>query len=93
MRIAAFLLDDCQPTDRKDAELADWLLCARPEFAKDVAAGVAAIALREGRSEVWDALAAVDAMDIVKATELYDVEGALEWSPRVEWLTPEPADV
>jgi hypothetical protein len=83
MVIAAFICDE-----KHDHELADWLLCARPEHARAVATGVAAHALREGITAVWDALVAVDAMDLNDAAELYETEGVLRWTPRPEWLTP-----
>ncbi len=83
MVIAAFFCDD-----KHDPELADWLLCARPEYAREVATGVAAHALREGMCAVWDALAAAGAMDHNQASELLETEGILHWAPRPEWLVP-----
>jgi hypothetical protein len=87
MVIAAFLLDDA-----RDPELADWLLCARPDAAKMVATGVAALALRNGLTAVWDALAAVRAMDIKQASEWYETEGVFVWSPDSSWLCDDLTD-
>jgi hypothetical protein len=81
MVIAAHLLDEAQ-----EPEAADWLLCARPEHARAVATGVAALALRTGLPAVWDALAAVDAMDAGQAGEWYEEHG-FTWSPEPAWLT------
>jgi len=83
MVIAAFACDV-----KQDHQLADWLLCARPEHARAVATGVAAHALRDGITAAWDALIAVDAMDCDQADELYQTDGVLRWTPRPEWLTP-----
>jgi len=81
--IAAFHLDCAAEHD-----LADWLLRAKPEHAETVAAGVAAHALRRAVPAAWDALAAVDAMDLHRAAELYDGAGELCWQPEQQWLTP-----
>lgn len=90
MVIAAFLLDESRIKDLRDTVLADWLLCAVPDHARDVATGVAVHALRRGDAHVWDALAAVDAFDMTQATEWYFADGVFDWSPEPEWLTPEP---
>lgn len=76
LEIAAFLL-----VVENLHDLADWLLCARPEHARAVAAGVAALALRNGVSAPWDALAAVDALDLRVASDLFETEGDLVWGP------------
>lgn len=85
--IAAFFLDEA-----RDHELADWLLCARPEHARAVATGVAVHALRRGNAAAWDALAAVGAMDLPQADDWYSAAEDFVWSPEPEWLTREASD-
>jgi hypothetical protein len=70
MRIAALLLDKAGEHD-----LADWLLFALPEHAREVATGVAVHALRRGVASAWDALAAVDAMDLGAASDWFFADG------------------
>jgi hypothetical protein len=81
--IAAFILDGAAEYD-----LADWLLRAKPEHVEAVGAGVAAHALRRDVPAAWDALAAVNTMDLHRASELYDVDGDLCWQPEQDWLIP-----
>lgn len=81
--IAARILDDAQ-----EFALADWLLRAKPEHASEIAAGVAAHALRRGIACVWDVLSAVDAMNLAQAIDLYDGVDDLWWEPMRDWLIP-----
>lgn len=81
MIIAAFLLDEAQ-----EPELADWLLCARPEHARTIATGVAVHALRRTLDVVWDVLVAVDAMDLDRGSEWFDDDRDFCWEPEPNWL-------
>jgi hypothetical protein len=85
MEISAFILDEAQ-----EHCLASYLLCALPEFARQVAAGVAVHALLRNVTAAWDALAAVDAMDSTWASEMYQASqdtGEFVWTPEPQWLT------
>jgi GNAT superfamily N-acetyltransferase len=85
MEISAFILDEAQ-----EHCLASWLLCALPEFARQIGAGVAVHALLRGVTSAWDALAAVDAMDGTEAGEMYERSGdagEFVWRPDAVWLT------
>ena len=81
MLIAAFLLDQDHEFD-----LADWLLLAKPEHARIVAAGVAVHGLRRGRGLAWDALMAADAMDMDQAVEWFEADRDFVWSPDPDQL-------
>lgn len=81
MVIAAFILDCAH-----EYVLADWLLCARPEHAREVATIVAVHALRRDVAAAWDALVAVDAMDHRQAAEWFDLDEVFTLSPADDWL-------
>lgn len=76
MVIAAFILDCAH-----EYMLADWLLCARPEHAREVATIVAVNALRRDVPAAWDAFVAVETMDHRQAAEWLDVDEVFTLSP------------
>lgn len=90
MLIAAYLLDDAKEKGNRESDLADLLRWATPVFAKQVASIVAAHALIRGFPEVWDALAATDAMHLDAAAELFDDLGTLTAWPDPGWLVEGP---
>lgn len=85
MEIAAFILDNSAEPD-----IADWLLCSAPRYARAVATGVAVHALRRCIPAAWDALAAVDAMNFDQASEWFDDPADFVWSPEPTHLIVEP---
>ena len=85
LTVAAILLDETG-----DHVLADWLLCTRPEAARQVATGVAVHALRQGLTGVWDALVQMDVADFHAADEAFFAAGDFAWSPGPGELIPRP---
>ena len=66
------------------AWLADWLLRARPERLREIAAGVAVHALAMGFAEIWDGL--------IEPIEIMDVDLAIDWFDGLRgsftWIAP-----
>ena len=88
MEIAAFILE-------ADGEqvLADWLLFARPQHARDIATAVAVHALRRNCPGAWDALVATDAADHAQAGEWYMRDEDFNWQPPAGWFEPTTAEM
>jgi hypothetical protein len=76
MVIAAFMLDEV-----REDQLADWLLCAKPEHARIVATCVAVCALQRNITQAWDALFAGDAMDMRQAEDWFFGDDDFTWEP------------